>query len=282
MKPFKRTAPLISAFIVSVGWATLSPGPALAQSTRLEANVIQFSPPPPPDRGRPSGRQRGGASRGSCGLADDQSSLTALAPTTQLTLDAAEQSALETNLLAYESVFSLTTDTHPSFWFYLPHELNERATLEFVFQDESGNTLYQTQFAADRASSGIIQLSLPETSSPLMIDESYQWYFLVHCNSAPSAEPFYVKGWIARTVVDADLQAQLDEATMLEKASLYAAHGIWQDALTALAELYREDAHNSVLSRHWLGLLESVGLSEISTQPIIECCDIPQADFAAD
>ncbi|MBE9077566.1 DUF928 domain-containing protein [Romeria aff. gracilis LEGE 07310] len=270
MKHHQSTA-LVGMFAVGLGWATLSPSFVLAQSTALEVNPIQFTPPPLPDRGRPSGRQRGGASRGSCGLADGQSSLTALAPATQVSLSTAESAADESELLNYESVFSLTTEAHPSFWFYVPYRLDADTALEFVFQDESGETLYQTRFVAEQDSPSIVQVSLPESYPPLAVDAPYQWYFMVHCDLAAASEPPYVKGWIARTDINPGLQAQL-AATTVESASLYAAHGIWQDALTVLGERYREDPQNVAISNGWASLLESVGLGELSAEPMADCC----------
>ena len=59
---------------------------------------------------------------------------------------------------------------------------------------------------------------------------------------------------------------------MLEKASLYADYGLWQDALTTLGELYRADPQNVVLRENWNSLLTSVDLADVSDKPLIDCC----------
>ncbi|MGF1522064.1 MAG: DUF928 domain-containing protein [Leptolyngbyaceae cyanobacterium] len=172
-----------------------------------------------------------------------------------------------------EFVVSLTTETHPSFWFYMPYAIEEAVALDFIFRDEIGNTLYRTQFTVDQMSPGIVQFSLPATLPPLTIGHTYQWSFATQCDMASANGPLHAKGWIVRTMMDGDLQTQLENVSELEKASLYAAHGIWQDALTTLGELYREDPQNTMLMQNWKSLLTSAGLAEISEQPLIDCCD---------
>ena len=259
---------------LSISWVNVSSSSAHAQSTKLEANSIQFTPPTLTDRGRPPGRLRGGASRGNCQFSENLPALTALAPTTQVSLAETGQASAASSLSNYESVLSLTTAAYPSFWFYVPPTLNDNVTLEFVLQDASGNTLYQTKFNASADNAGIVQFSLPEAASPITVNESYQWYFLTHCDLASTGDPPYVRGWTIRTSVDSDFQAQLEQASMLEKASLYAAHGIWQDAVTVLGELYRADPQNLTIRSNWLSLLRSVGLNEISEQPLTACCTL--------
>ena len=204
--------------------------------------------------------------------------MTALAPATQTLVDETAQTPSRSNLSSYESVLSLTTEAYPSFWFYVPDPLNQSITLEFVLQDNSGNTLYQTQLTADKDSLGVIQVSLPETTSPLKVDETYQWYFLTHCDLSSPNDPSYVQGWIVRTAIDEDFQAQLDDASPLEKASLYAAQGVWQDAVTLLGELYRADPQNPTLKTQWASLLTSVGLADIADLPLADCCDVLRAE----
>lgn len=274
MKLVNRTAASICA--LGLGWTTLPAVSALAQS---ETNPLEFTPPTLPDRGRPSGRQRGGASRGDCRAAERPSSLTALVPATQVSLE--QGPTVEPSLGQYESVLSLTTEPHPSFWFYVPYSLDEGTAMEFVFQDEDGNTLYQTQFVTEKESLGVVQVLLPETT-PLAVDQAYQWYFMVHCDLASTSEPSYVNGWIVRTGADAALQSQLIETTALERASLYADRGIWQDALTTLGEHYRAHPQDETVQRSWASLLESVGLGDIAGEAVSDCCKTPRPELAVE
>ena len=265
---------------LGIGSISLWPSTTLAQTRTPEIEPIQFAPDLV-NRGSPPGRTRGGASRGNCAVDDVQSELTALVPSVQVSLSETEQSGsrFSVNLSSYESVLSLTTATHPSFLFYVPYVLDETITLEFLVQDASGDTLYQTQYVPDEGGSGIVQVSIPETLSPLTVDASYQWYFIAHCNSPSIAETplVTVNGWIIRIDADPDFQAQLEAASMLEKASFYAAKGIWQDAVATLAELYRKNPQSMVLRDQWASLLASIDLDDISAMPLMECCTVDEA-----
>ena len=265
--------------VLNVSWVTVLPGLAQSQRPTSESTLIQFAPPPLSDRDRPPGRSSGGASRGQCNFgATEYYFLTALVPATQVMTEEASDPATRPNLRdldvasSYESVFSFTTAAHPSFWFHVPYVLDEELTLEFVLQDENSHTVYQTQFQGSDASAGIIQFALPETAPELAIDQPYQWYLLAHCGEEALGEPSYVQGWMVRTSIDADLQAQIANVSELEKASLYAANGIWQEALTTLGELYRADPQNTLLKQNWVNLLASVGLDSVAEEPLIECC----------
>lgn len=283
-RPSKLTVLMCTLSVLSVSWISLFPGQAQSQLTDSESTLIQFAPPPLSDRDRPPGRSSGGASRGQCNWGETQSyALTALVPATWIAAEESAYSASSPDLNSsdaagnnYESVLSLTTEAYPSFWFHVPFVLDEELILEFVLQDENNNTVYQTHFKPNTSSSGIIQFSLPETAQELTIDQFYQWYFFAHCGTDAIGEPIYVRGWIVRNPLDNDSQTQIADASELEKASFYAARGIWQDALTILGELYREDPQNMILRQNWMSLLGSIGLDEIATEPLIECCSSDQ------
>lgn len=277
MKRFSYTTVFMYVLCtVGLSWLSALPGQAQLQASIPDDRVFEFKAPTLDDRDRPPGRARGGASRGHCAMGDEQAGLTALVPTTRVSLSNPDLASAIANRYgnesnSYDSVLSLTTETHPSFWFYLPSP-NQDITLEFVLQNEAGNTLYQTQMVADVSNSGIVQLALPATVPALAIDQPYQWFLVAHCDAFPNAEPIYVKGWVTRTDVDASLQAQMNAAPMLEQASLYAANGIWQDALTILGERYRDEPQNAELMNYWVELLTSAGFDEVATAPLVECC----------
>lgn len=276
-----KQANLIYSLALTVSIFTLSEIISLPTETKAQTNppletTIQFVPPTPSDRGRPrEGRRRGAASRGDCQNSDIETTrLTALTPSTEVSipLERTTDSVLDADLATYdyEDVLSLTTEAHPSFWFYVPYELNEETELEFVFQDEGGGTIYQDTFTTREIGPGIVQISLPESLPALTIGEAYQWYFLAHCDLATNTVSPYVQGWIQRIQLDAQIAAQLEDAPELEQASIYATHGIWQDALTILGK--RE--HRT----HWTSLLTSVGLADVAEEPYIDCCNTGQAE----
>ena len=140
-------------------------------------------------------------------------------PNTQVKLEEAADNAYLSN---YESVLSLTTEALPDFWFYVPYSSEDITEFEFVLQDESGDEVYQETFISHHETPGIVQITLPETLSPLRLDATYQWFFLTHCESGATALSPEVGGWIRRVELASNLQTQLDNATALEMASIYA------------------------------------------------------------
>ncbi|PSF33170.1 hypothetical protein C7H19_20405 [Aphanothece hegewaldii CCALA 016] len=215
-----------------------------------EPNVIQFVPPPPPDTGEPTGRVQGGGSRGNC---RNDRSLMALVPVTKT----AEKSY----------VWGLTTAEHPTLMFYVP-ERTTAETVEFVLQDESDNEIYTTRFTLTKTVSGIVRISLPATTSPLIIGKKYRWIFLMECDPQSPSNSVFVRGTIERVAIGATLLEQLKTTqTPLERATVYAANGIWYDALTSLSE--QDNLNSPTIQTAWIDLLEQVGLAPMARTPIV-------------
>jgi hypothetical protein len=216
--------------------------------------AIRFIPPLPPDQGYPPGSIRGGASRGDCLTVATQ--LTALAPT-----------AIEpmVNGSVMESVWGLTTADRPTFWFYVPYSLTDDRPGEFVLLDADHNYVYQSP-PIRSAEAGIIQITLPSSVSSLEIGKRYQWTFMIYCETD---NPVFTQGSIERIAATAALSAQLARSTPSERAVLFASNGIWYDALTTLAELYFADPHDQAIESNWQSLMQSVGLPEMSNQPLL-------------
>ena len=237
-----------------------------AQPAPSPVAVIRFIPPPPPpsaDRGAPSGRRQGGASRGQCPAGELP--LTALVPATQKSLDSKSGNS---GLNTVEFVWGLTTAAHPTLWFYLPYAIAPELPIEFVLQDEQDNDIYHTTLTTSTPP-GIFHLQLPTTATPLAVGKMYHWYLIVNCD--PDAPPM-VEGWVQREAVNPALASQLQQATPRQQAALYAQHGIWYDALTALAELRRTEPQAITPKNDWASLLQSVGLEAIANEPIQPCC----------
>lgn len=227
---------------------------------------LQFRPPELPDRGRPGGRQSGGASRGGCD-APGQPPLTALVPTYNNPEHSASDS---TELPTADSVFSLTTKANPTFWFYTPYSISE-TPMELVIQDEQNNTLYQSRITAERNESGVISVPLPETATALEVGSLYRWYFMAYCNEA---SPAFVEGWIERVPVNSTLGASLENSALRAQAVAYAQNGIWQEAISAIGEQYQAQPNREDLLEDWKSLLESADLQDIAEEPLVVCCTL--------
>ncbi|MEB3356787.1 MAG: DUF928 domain-containing protein [Synechococcales bacterium] len=241
-----------------IGWLSsalflgMQPLPLLAQSPPA-ASPLFASPPPPSNLGEPGGRSEA-ASRG-CSLQETDPStqeegLTALVPVV-----AAD---------AFDAVWGVTTLERPTFWFDISRSIAP-GTAEFILEDGTNQWTYPVSLAN---LSGIVQISLPESSPPLVPGVDYHWYFNVYCQ--PEQPPFFVHGWIRRVELEPDLAAALAQADPAQQVELYGASGIWYDALAIAAHLRATRPNHPAWSR----LLESADLESLADRPLVNCCRV--------
>lgn len=207
----------------------------------------QLPQQPSPDfsgEGRP-GRRSGGGSRSPCPAIEP--SLTALMPATNLGKTVAER---------------------PTFWFYVPYSSQQAPAGEFVLQGKGGNDLYRTRLTLPQTP-GFVSFSTPPTAAPLEVNQSYRWYFKLYCQSQPASAPVFVDGWVQRVELTPELESQLRSAKAQDYA-IYAANGIWYDALAHLAELRLSNPANTRLEQEWAKLLgaRGIGLAQLRREPI--------------
>lgn len=223
----------------------------LSQANRL----IEYVETNLADRNRPSeGRRDGGASRtGPCAPTTGRPNLTALVPTKRQL--AQPQNTLPTAPPPiYQSVLSLTTEAQPVLWFYFPYTHSEIFTLELILQDENGHTLDQTDGVPTAQGPGILSMPVsPEVA--LVVGERYNWYLNVYCHGEFQT---HVEGWLERVDQPERLAHQLTESSLREQAALYAANGIWQDALTIVAQRYNDQPQDPEARADWVSLLSSI------------------------
>ncbi|NEP32571.1 MULTISPECIES: DUF928 domain-containing protein [unclassified Moorena] len=217
---------------------------------------LDWVPPNVPERGVP-GKRKAAASRGGCPKVEPP--LTALVP--------ASPTIASEGQIASESVFGLTVVSHPTFWFYVPYALTPDLPLEFVLQDENHNEIYWTKFVASSSSPSVVGIELPSTVASLEVGKQYRWYFVVKCERLGSP---VVTGWVKRMSLNPSLKNQLDQATLEQKAIIYARSGIWYDTLNALAKLRQQNYSNDLLIKDWVKLLQSVDLDAITQAPFLE------------
>lgn len=227
---------------------------------RQQAATSRFVLPPLADRSAPGNRE-GAASRGTCPAIDTP--LTALVPAFKPTSD---------RIGGGESVWSLTASVRPTFWFYVPYSTSSVRSAEFVLQDREDNDVYSTVVKLpDRP--GVVSLSLPSTAHPLESGKMYHWFFKVSCTPQNASSPVFVEGWVERVIPNSALARQLEAAvTPQQRIAVYAANGIWHDALTTVGELRLDNPANIALKADWNNLLQSVDLANIAAQPILPCC----------
>ncbi|MEA5601595.1 DUF928 domain-containing protein [Nostoc sp. UHCC 0252] len=264
MKNLQLTIALVIAFTSNISYPLQLQ--ALPVNNHL-ASVKFIPPPPPPDRSA-AGSRGGAASRG-CDAANQ--TVTALVPTYQQTLNQNKQA-----VVPITQVWGLTNAEHPYFLFFVPYKASSIANIEFVLQERTNNksqTLYRT-YLIPPESPGIISVHFPPNESSLQVGKMYHWFFKVRvqCDHKQPTKLDYVDGWVQRVNQNTTLTEQLKQATPQQKATLYAANGIWYDAVVSLAQLRHSNPQNEILLAEWKSLLYSVGLEEIANQPLINCC----------
>lgn len=214
---------------------------------------VHYAPPPPPDRGSPRTSDRGGASRGGCPPTDLP--LTALVP-------------------AASAYGGYTTAAHPTLWVYQPYSLGPQDRIEFFIRSIDDQTeLYRTQLSTNTGP-GLMQVTLPNTAPALEPGQPYDWYVLVFCNAERRrVAPAYTQGWLQRVDPTPELAQALSTADLAEQSRLYAAQGLWYEALHRVALPNADDpAEEANRAATWAGLLEAVDLGDFVDQPLTDCC----------
>lgn len=230
-----------------------------AADARPYVSTVRYTAPPP-NLGSPTGRPRGGSSRGPC--PETPIPLTALAPSIKQT---AVRRTGRTRTSAY--AWGLTTVAHPSFWFYVPYTSEAAYPVDFVVQDADDRDVYRTSVSLPKQP-GVISVSLPATAKALEVGQSYHWYLRVFCPPQPEPPlPDVKEGEIQRVSLDPALKKQLEVAEPQQRVALYAAKGIWYEALSTSATLRSVKPEDEKLKADWVSLLQSVGLETIAAEP---------------
>jgi hypothetical protein len=167
-----------------------------------------------------------------------------------------------------ENQVTLTTSTYPSLFFYLPKTDAKEAI--FILSDENDREIYKSIFRVADIS-GLLKVSIPDNfiSPTLELDQNYFWQFALICDPKnPSKNPL-VDGWVQRVSLNEATLNQLESASEIKKVNIYDEAGIWQDALTTLANLRQQDPDNLFLESQWNQLLEKIGLARIAQEPIV-------------
>lgn len=203
----------------------------------------------PPAPGLP-GRREAGGTRGSGNCIDhsqlDDSQLVALMPIDN---------------------YGRTLSGYPTLFWRVPS--NQAEAIELVLFDEADNEIYRTILQIT-GEAGIVSLALPAHAGmpPLEVDALYRWSFSLICDSADRSADLYTEGWLHRVEPAPDLAAEIEAAAESDRPSIYAAAGLWHDALSAIAEQRRTNPEDEAAAARWRNLLESVGLGAVADEPL--------------
>jgi Domain of Unknown Function (DUF928) len=229
--------------------------PTNGVSTRKKRVVYR---PKLESRGTPTGLRVGAAGRGNGECPTVTLPLTALVPSTE---EPDESSQI------------FTVAERPVFWVYIPYATNPTAPEEVTLTlrtkvNGKESQEYQERFKL-RKTPGIVAFPLPKTLPNLESGQQYYWQLSYICQVAmKSPERIRVYGSIQRVPLDPNLKQHLDTASAQDRIVIYAENGLWQDALTQLAILYRREPENLQLKADWVDLLGSVKLEHLASFPV--------------
>ncbi|HBL13589.1 MAG TPA: hypothetical protein DD379_19760 [Cyanobacteria bacterium UBA11162] len=171
-----------------------------------------------------------------------------------------------------QSTMGITLDEYPTFLVYIPDVDLEYTLGELVIYADEDTSIYSQRIELKDADSIIkIEMSNSPSLPKLEIGKSYFWTFTILFDPIDRSDSTYVSGWIERVEANSDLQHQLSSVLPQQQPSIYAANGIWYEALTSLAKLHCSDPNDVAVTADWESLLQQVGLSEIASKPIAQC-----------
>ncbi len=122
---------------------------------------------------------------------------------------------------------------------------------------------------------GIMQVQLPQDAPELVSGRKYRWSVSLLCNPNRPSSNVFVQSWIERVAAKPELtQKLLNAQSELERARIYAASGLWYDALTGVSaadnanpsDMPSGTLRDRAISQARLSLLRQVGLNQVVVQ----------------
>jgi hypothetical protein len=179
--------------------------------------------------------------------------------------------------LAPKDSFSATTSKTPVFFWFVPGTIAKTGEFKLLID---GPDNQQEELLTDtlplQGTAGIVAYRLSDQASRLIeTGKDYRWQFSLTCDpNNPSRNPF-VEGVVQRVEPKGSLKANLQKLkSARDRASAYAAAGLWQDSITLLAGQRCAQPNDSDLKTSWNRLLKSVGLEAYAQAPLTQSCHL--------
>ena len=154
---------------------------------------------------------------------------------------------------------ALTTREQPSLFWYQTAAAKTHFELTLT---EPKNPKPLLKVATDKADGGIHRVSLAKHGVSLKPGVSYKWTIAWVPDPANRSQDVIASGSIQRIEPEAKLTAALADAKGLEKAAVYAQHGIWYEALETVSNEIDAAPKNKDLHAQRAALLQQAGLKE--------------------
>ena len=148
----------------------------------------------------------------------------------------------------------LTVQEQPSLYWYLSKSTTYPVELTII-DDQAIQPLLETRISTP-VQPGVQRVQLAEYGVRLSSGVQYQWFVALVLDPDRRSKDIIVSGAIKRVELPEGLRAQLTGASTADAPRLYAAAGLWYDALSALSDLLDTAPHDPLLRRQWASLLE--------------------------
>ncbi len=228
---FKRLLLLMVLSTIVLSWQF-----GKLQSQTVDNNYLSAKRPAPPPRVPPNKvKPGGGLDFGQQACSSETESLIALIP-------------IENPVL--------TTQSHPSFLFYVPDPSSAISYGEFsLFSTDEKTRVYSTNIAFE-STPGIIKINLPPSPQyALKENQTYHWYFKIYCKNKSDSSTFLdVDGWIERVTLTPNRASQIRAASP----------DVWYDAIALAAKNLIATPQGSREKERWLKLLEYINQEHLS------------------
>lgn len=157
---------------------------------------------------------------------------------------------------------ALTTREQPSLFWYQTAAAKMRFELTLT---EPKNPQPLLKVATDKADGGIHRVSLAKHRVTLKPGVAYKWTIAWVPDPANRSQDVIASGTIQRIAPDAKLTAALADVKGLDKAAVYAQHGIWYEALETVSNEIDAAPKNKALRAQRAALLDQAGLKDAAT-----------------
>ena len=165
---------------------------------------------------------------------------------------------------------NVTASISSQLFFYVPQTESPK-TIEFVVRTREDQLVHEA-FVQTTGQAGIMSVAIPELvkDNVSQIDGDYHWYLSMICDPNQRSKDMVLEGWIEYVELDNSVKDRIELSNDLEKSHLLRSEGVWYDALSLLAELKKLDSNVSSIQTEWSQLLESIGLGEFASEPLIK------------
>ncbi len=171
--------------------------------------------------------------------------------------------SVEVIALIPEDHAALTTREQPRLYWYLSEPTAEGVHV-IVNRGEDAEPLVEKRLTGP-FDAGVHRIDLTELGIRLEPGVDYAWYVQVRPDTARRIGGSFSGGALERVAPEGDLAADLSRARPEERAAVFAAHGIWCDALDEISTRLAERPGDAALRRQRDALLSQVGLARVAT-----------------